>query len=112
MTLKLEDVFTGERGRSLEAQRESIVDHGPAGIKKLGPSRNPGHRHLAEHPLRDLDNARSRYANDSDSTAPRRGGDGRDRVAGTGMLYRQLGTSPCFGECFGRDVRLRRQSCS
>ncbi|MEY2721833.1 MAG: hypothetical protein RL597_1278, partial [Pseudomonadota bacterium] len=81
VALQLEDVFTGVAVRCAKEKRETVVEYPAIGIVKLrqgGDSRR--RQRYREHRLGDAACVGSGNSDDSDSAAPRSGGDGDNRV--------------------------------
>jgi len=99
MALQLEDVLAGEGMRSLEKNREPLVEHAAIVVmerREQGMARWQAVAAL-QHGLADGQRARAGDAHDADTAAARRGGNGGNRVrrfadAVLMRFYRQCGS--------------------
>ena len=87
VALKLEDIFAGERSGSLEAQRQTIVDHRSGPFSNCAKVATRGAGTTPEHASRDRHDEGPRHPHDCDAAPSGRSRDCRNRIAGTGWVH-------------------------
>ena len=110
VTVKLEDVFAGERPGGLEPQRKAVVDRRSGSIHEPSVGGEAWSRRPVEveQAMRDLDDQGTRDAHDGDTATSGGGRNRGDGVAGTGVAdHRSIGSGS-----HPRSVSRRRRSSS
>ena len=92
VTVQLEHVFAGERGRRGEEQREAVVERLPSASRNGAEHCAPRPRHFAENLARDLAAQRAGDADDADAATP--GG-----VASAAIVSRVASTASYVFSC-------------
>ena len=85
MRLQFQDVFTRERMRSGEKNRQALVNHLPVGIPESQVSCLTRRKRMAAQRLNHRADAQARNTDDADSAATGRGGNRHNGMVMTGQ---------------------------